>query len=229
MLQNAAKNSQDLGAKLLSHIKQNFSLTQPFHQNQYTSAQFSQRYQIIKEAGKGAFGSVYKALDLQKKNTVDPFDNSQYVAIKKLFYDRRYEQRELSILDEIKKRKLCRNIIELKDRYFQTIEELDQKTKVNCTKEYLFIVTDYLPYTVCDLKVFNVQNQKPAVCLESIKQVMQGLFQGLHDLHSMGITHRDIKLSNILIDNDKNPVTLVKICDLGSSKKLMSNPNDEST
>lgn len=49
------------------------------------------------------------------------------MAIKKLFYDRRYEQRELTILDEIKKNKLCRNIIELKDRYFQTIEEPDPK------------------------------------------------------------------------------------------------------
>jgi len=54
-------------------------------------------------------------------------DHRRYVAIKKLFYDRRYEQRELSTLDEIKKRKLCRNIIELKDRYFQNIEEQDER------------------------------------------------------------------------------------------------------
>ena len=58
---------------------------------------------------------------------------------------------------------------------------------------------------------------------------MKGIFQGLADLHSLGITHRDIKLSNILIDNNTYPVTHVKICDLGSSKKLTSNPNDEST
>jgi len=38
-----------------------------------------------------------------------------------------------------------------------------------------------------------------------------------------------IKLSNILIDNDRYPVCSVKICDLGSSKKLISDPNDEST
>lgn len=40
------------------------------------------------------------------------------------------------------------------------------------------------------------------LCLESIKQVMKGLFKGLADLHLLGITHRDIKLSNILIDNN---------------------------
>jgi len=58
---------------------------------------------------------------------------------------------------------------------------------------------------------------------------MYGVFQGLKDLHSIGITHRDIKLSNILIDNNQYPVKQVKICDLGSSKKLESDPNNEST
>lgn len=58
---------------------------------------------------------------------------------------------------------------------------------------------------------------------------MYGVFKGLKDLHSIGITHRDIKLSNILIDNYEYPVSTVKICDLGSSKRLISNPNDEST
>lgn len=52
---------------------------------------------------------------------------------------------------------------------------------------------------------------------------------GLKDLHGLGITHRDIKLSNILISNNKYPIQKVKICDLGSSKKLKSDPSDEST
>ena len=58
---------------------------------------------------------------------------------------------------------------------------------------------------------------------------MRGVFKGLRDLHSLGITHRDVKLSNILIDNDRYPITKIKICDLGSSKKLISNIKDEST
>lgn len=84
----------------------------------------------------------------------DTYTEDKFVAIKKLFYDRRYEQRELSTLDEIKRSQLCENIIELKDRYFHTSSEPDEKNAGQMVKkEYLYIVTDYLPYTVNDLHV----------------------------------------------------------------------------
>lgn len=97
-----------------------------------------------------------------------------------------------------------------------------------------------MPYTICDLRLMpshyatdpqysNNANSPNNWCLESIRQVMYGLFTGLCDLHSLGVTHRDIKLSNILMDNNQYPIRKVKICDLGSSKKLLSNPADEST
>lgn len=92
---------------------------------------------MLKEVGKGTFGSVLKAIDahhpiLQSLDASErankeailkqlrPLndDPSHFVAIKKLFYDRRYEQRELVILQKIKEKGLCKNIIELKDKYF---------------------------------------------------------------------------------------------------------------
>ena len=41
-----------------------------------------------------------------------------FVAIKKLFFDRKYEQREVPMLLEIKNKKMNDNIIKLKDKYF---------------------------------------------------------------------------------------------------------------
>lgn len=126
----------------------------------------------------------------------------------------------------------------MKDQYFKN-EPTDEaeKRKGVLQKEYLFIVTDFCPFTISDLLVIpstymmdNSYESSPTsvrnYCLESIKQVMLGVFQGLKDLHSIGITHRDIKLCNILIDNNQYPVRKVKICDFGSSKKLVSDPND---
>jgi len=102
----------------------------------------------------------------------------------------------------------------------------------NQKKEYLHIVTDFLPYTINDLKILpsTIQCEKAKFfCLESIRQVMLGVFKGLKDLHSLGITHRDIKLCNILIDNNQYPINIVKICDFGSSKRLLSDPENQST
>jgi hypothetical protein len=152
------------------------------------------------------------------------------------------------MLMEIKKSEKCDNIISIKDRYLKiNSNQNDKKVQGVMPQENLYIITDYMPFTICDLNLSPAiysQEQRGCTgssknnliltisknkCLESIKQVMHGVFKGLKDLHSLGITHRDIKLSNILINNDRYPITKVKICDLGSSKKLISNIKDEST
>lgn len=82
---------------------------------------FTQRYQILKEVGRGAFGSVFKALDRRvAAQTKSTSSQDNFVAIKKLFYDRKYEQREVPMLVEIRNKKLNDNIIKLKDRYLKT-------------------------------------------------------------------------------------------------------------
>lgn len=144
----------------------------------------------------------------------------------------------MTTLAEIKENNLCQNIIEVKDKYFRFEKDIGDcgkkkssgsKSVSNEKKEYLHIVTDFLPYTINDLKILpqNISCEKSKFfCLESIRQVMEGVFKGLKDLHSLGITHRDIKLCNILIDNNQYPIKTVKICDFGSSKRLISDPEN---
>jgi serine/threonine protein kinase len=45
------------------------------------------------------------------------------------------------------------------------------------------------------------------------------LFRGLAYIHSLSVCHRDIKPNNILINEETG---VVKICDMGSMKKLES-------
>lgn len=82
----------------------------------------------MKEVGRGAFGSVFKAMDLKAvQNSKNQQNPDNYVAIKKLFYDRKYEQREVPMLVEIKNKRLNDNIIKLKDRYLKQYQEVNQK------------------------------------------------------------------------------------------------------
>ena len=55
--------------------------------------QSSHTYTLLKPTGNGAFGMVYKAKDNQ---------NGKIVAIKKVFQDQRYKNRELGIFKELK-------------------------------------------------------------------------------------------------------------------------------
>lgn len=154
----------------------------------------------MREVGKGTFGSVIKAIDtidckaknkniykLIEASSMQPNVNNPYqdpihfVAIKKVHYDRRYEQRELTTLGEIKDNNLCQNIIEVKDKFFCFERDTGScgkkkssgsKQTQNEKKEYLHIVTDFLPYTINDLKIMpnSAQCDKAKYfCLESIR------------------------------------------------------------
>ena len=86
-------------------------------------------------------------------------DHSNFVAIKKILFDRNYVQREVPILAEITSKGKTDNIIKLIDRYLKTTEEKKQWQKV--VKEYLYIVTDYLPYTIADLNISHYAKEAP--------------------------------------------------------------------
>eukprot|EP01083_Nonionella_stella_P059022 154483_1 len=66
-----------------------------------------------------------------------------------------------------------------------------------------------LPMMDCDL--YSLLAHKDALTIEMIKYVSYRIYDGIKYIHSLNIVHRDIKLSNILI----NKGGVIKLCDFG--------------
>ena len=150
------------------------------------------------EIGHGAFGKVLLAV---VKTT------GEKVAIKKVFQDRRYKNRELPIMLELHHP----NIVELKSYYKTKAEnKSDDEFFLNC-------IMEYVPVTLSHLIT---QNRRKHTKFDPliIKLFSFQMLKCIGYLHSLGICHRDIKPQNILID--PNDYTL-KLCDFGCAKHLV--------
>jgi len=148
--------------------------------------------------GQGAFGKVRLAIIKE---------TGEKVAIKKVFQDRRYKNRELPIMQELHHP----NIVELKSYYCTKAE--------NCSHDefYLNCIMEYVPKTLSDLISQN-RKQKTKFDDLTLKLYSFQMLKCIGYLHSLGICHRDIKPQNILIDPKDNSL---KLCDFGCAKHLI--------
>jgi serine/threonine protein kinase len=143
--------------------------------------------------GQGTFGKLFRA---KLKRT------GQVVAVKKVFQDPKYKNREVEIVSMLEGEFTMRVL-----GTFSTSEEGSQ---------YLNIVMEYYD---CDLYSHIKTAKKPLSTME-IKLLTYQAFRGLLYIHSLGICHRDIKPHNLLVKDSK-----LVICDFGSAKVLTSEPN----
>lgn len=139
--------------------------------------------------GRGTFGTVFKAQT----------SNREY-AVKKVYQDPRYKNREKDIL-KIVSHPNC-----MRMRHSYITSEGDEKTP------FLYIYYDYFP---TDLSSYLDKIKK--VNLKLFKLFAYQMFRGLEYLEKMGVCHRDIKPSNILVDPD---LGRLQICDFGSAKQI---------
>jgi serine/threonine protein kinase len=154
-------------------------------------------YKPLKVLGQGAFGVVYSARA----------PDGSVVAIKKVLIDPRYKNRELEVMQQIDNR----YVVRLLDS-FRTAGRTDKEVYIN-------LVMDFLPQS---LHQFNLDYRKDRKYppLLYVKLFAYQIFAGLHYLHTRcGVTHRDLKPQNILVDPESGEL---KICDLGSAKKLVA-------
>ncbi|XP_058086344.1 MAP3K epsilon protein kinase 1-like isoform X2 [Magnolia sinica] len=165
------------------------SATAHFHK----SKTLDNKYMLGDEIGKGAYGRVYKGLDLE---------NGDFVAIKQVSLEN-IAQEDLNII--------MQEIDLLKNLNHKNIVKYLGSLK---TKTHLHIILEYvengsLANIIKPTKFGPFPEQLVAFY---IAQVLEGLVY----LHEQGVIHRDIKGANILTTKEG----LVKLADFGVATKL---------
>ncbi|KAM3177407.1 hypothetical protein ACTXT7_004623 [Hymenolepis weldensis] len=153
-------------------------------------------YNNAKVIGSGSFGMVFVAL----------LDGEREVAIKKVLQDKRYKNRELQILRELRHP----NIVSL-IYYFYSVASSKPKDT------YLNLVQEYVPQALSRV-VKHYWHVRQPIPMNYVKLYSFQMIRGLAYVHNKNICHRDIKPQNLLV----NPETgVLKICDFGSTKVLV--------
>lgn len=161
-------------------------------------------FQLGAEIGKGKFGTVMfgKSTKISLDNKYENYDSTY--AIKMI-------KKGASCDEEYK-------INRWESSIFSTLSNFHHPNIIRCYKKYetvqhFYFVYEYIEGT--DLKVF-IKNNRENRRKINIGQLTKQLLQGIWGLHKLGIIHRDIKTTNIMIDINQN----IKILDFGLSRVL---------
>jgi len=152
------------------------------------------RYEIVKELGRGAMGTVYLGRD--------PKINRE-VAIKTMALSQEFESDELQ---------------EVKERFFREAETAGRLTHPNIVTifdageehDLAYIAMEFLNGT--DLVPFTKKDKLlPAT---AVLKITGKVAEALHYAHNQGVIHRDIKPANIMLLRNKT----VKVTDFGIAR-----------
>ncbi|XP_076958854.1 putative serine/threonine-protein kinase At1g54610 [Bidens hawaiensis] len=145
-------------------------------------------FEKLEKIGQGTYSSVYKARDLT---------NNKIVALKRVRFDN---------MDTESVKFMAREILILRRLDHPNIIKLEGLVTSSASRS-LYLVFEYMEHDLTGLASLpSVRFTEPQV-----KCYMQQLLSGLDHCHSRGILHRDIKGSNLLIDNNG----ILKIADFG--------------
>eukprot|EP00924_Labyrinthula_sp_SR-Ha-C_P004582 augustus_masked-scaffold_1-processed-gene-5.48-mRNA-1 protein AED:0.03 eAED:0.03 QI:0/-1/0/1/-1/1/1/0/422 len=167
-----------------------------------------QNYKIQKQVGQGTFGEVFKAQSIS---------TAQKVALKKIIAQNRLDGFPLTALREIKLLTKMNhdNILNLIEVIPESISTNSNETLEGYKTSYM--VLDYLSYDLTGV----VENRKITLDQGQIKCILKQVLEGLHYMHKNRIMHRDLKTSNLLLDEKGR----IRIADFGLARSWVNVKN----
>ncbi|XP_047941979.1 probable serine/threonine-protein kinase At1g54610 [Salvia hispanica] len=145
-------------------------------------------FEKIDKIGQGTYSNVYKAKDLV---------TGKIVALKKVRFDN---------LEPETVRFMAREILVLRRLDHPNVIKLEG-VAISRMSSSLYLIFEYMEHDLAGLTAFqNAKFTEPQV-----KCYMKQLLSGLEHCHNNGVLHRDIKCSNLLIDNEGT----LRIADFG--------------
>ncbi|KAL0370275.1 UNVERIFIED_CONTAM: Cyclin-dependent kinase C-2 [Sesamum angustifolium] len=169
-------------------------------------------FEKLEQIGEGTYGQVYMAREIK---------TGEIVALKKIRMDNEREGFPITAIREIKilKKLHHENVIKLKEIVTSTGPEKDEQgaSDGNKYRGGIYMVFEYMDHDLTGLA------DRPGMrfSVPQIKCYMRQLLTGLHYCHVNQVLHRDIKGSNLLIDNEGN----LKLADFGLARSFSSDHN----
>ncbi|KAG6383282.1 hypothetical protein SASPL_156969 [Salvia splendens] len=173
-------------------------------------------FEKLEQIGEGTYGQVYMA---REKRT------GEIVALKKIRMDNEKEGFPITAIREIKilKKLQHENVIQLKEIVTSPGRETNEQVQPvadaenNKYKGSIYMVFEYMDHDLTGLA------DRPGLrfTVPQIKCYMKQLLTGLHYCHVNQVLHRDIKGSNLLIDNEGN----LKLADFGLARSFSNDIN----
>ncbi|CAN8299022.1 unnamed protein product [Cochlearia groenlandica] len=164
-------------------------------------------FEKLEQIGEGTYGQVYMAKEIK---------TGEIVALKKIRMDNEREGFPITAIREIKilKKLQHENVIQLKEIVTSPGRDRDDQGKPdnNKYKGGIYMVFEYMDHDLTGLA------DRPGLrfTVPQIKCYMKQLLTGLHYCHVNQVLHRDIKGSNLLIDNEGN----LKLADFGLARSF---------